>query len=473
MENIQLKGIKCAYGDRTILDNVNISIDEGMFVLVCGPTGSGKSTLLKHLKKQLGDRAAFVSQNPDNGIVCDRVYAELEFNLKQLGVEEHLIKARVAECAGYFGISRWLQREVSTLSGGEKQILNIASAMTVGPEILLLDEPTAMLDPVMTDRIIDMLLKLNREYGITIVISEHKPESLYGNADRVIYVSDRTAVGMDRDDMAKRLIKDERTRGFLPTAARLLGNEDYIPYTVAQAKQLLSKKSIELSGMEKETKEQPAVREAACTGAVDKKALRAAEEVLSLRDVYFAYEKTQPVLKGISFDVKAGEVVTLMGENGCGKSSAALVAAGAKRPYSGKVKRESCAMLFQDVLLHFTKDSYDGRHPYDLSAGERQKLALSLVLGRKPRLLILDEPSKGLDPWEKKSFMKEIMALSDEGIGILIITHDIELAYEYSDRIMLMHDGVIAEEGAPEEFCRDNLFYTPPIKKIMGGGVCL
>lgn len=458
------------YGEREILQDVSLDIEEGEFVLVCGPTGGGKSTLLSDMKKRLGMRAAFAMQNPDISLVCDRVDAELRFNLLCKGETNNLVRRRVAECAGYFGISRLLKESVSNLSGGEKQIVNLASAMTANPSVLILDEPTAMLDPIMTDRILDMVMKLNREYGITVVMSEHKPESLFEKADKVIFVEGGTVLVRNRDEMAGKLLEQEDTRGYLPAAARMLAAySTQIPYTVAAGRRIVS-------GLNDSVKQ-------ALTDAYVGQPKRhpGSQTVLEVNHVSFAYEKNKRILEDVNLTVNEGEIISILGENGCGKSTLAKIICGVLPPYNGsviingkKVKGagDGVGMLCQDVSLHFTKDLYDewdefrGRHPYDLSGGEKQKLALRLVLKKNPQVLVLDEPTKGLDPNEKKAFMKKIKELADNHMAILIITHDVELAKE-GDRMLLMHGGEIAFFEESKSFCENNIFYTTPAVKIL------
>lgn len=449
-----------------------IKIGAGELVYVCGPTGGGKTTLLKRMQGLLGERAGLVMQNPDSQIVNDRVYDELAFGLANQGKSGDEVRRRIAETAGYFGISRWINRDTASLSGGEKQLLAIASVMAMAPDVLLLDEPTAMLDPVTSDRVIDLVRRMNREYGITVVIAEHRPDRLFADADRIIWVDGEELYCEAPAKMAAFLAADAKKRAFLPAAAKLFADKIPLPLTVREAKGLYG-------GTEKGA------------GAADvcvsdgEPAADAADacDVLKIKNLTFGYVRNlSPVLSGVNLTVKSGEIFALCGENGSGKTTLALLAAGALKPYSGSVKidghrvktaGQDSAMLFQDVTCHFTSDEgvgrFDGRHPYDLSGGEQQLLALEIVLAKKPKLLILDEPTKGLDASEKERFALRLSELKESGMAILLVTHDIEFAADSADKMALLFAGELAFTGTPEEFCGGNIFYTTAKARIYGG----
>lgn len=443
-----------------------IKIGAGELVYVCGPTGGGKTTLLKRMRGLLGDRAGLVMQNPDSQIVNDRVYDELAFGLANQGKNSDEVRRRVAETAGYFGISRWINRDTASLSGGEKQLLAIASVMAMAPDVLLLDEPTAMLDPVTSDRVIDLVRRMNREYGITVVMAEHRPDRFFADADRIIWVDGEELYCEAPADMAAFLAAAAKKRAFLPAAAKLFADKVPLPLTVREAKRFYA-------GTEK--KEDVAFEPAEY--AAD------ACDILKIKNLTFGYVRNlSPVLSGVNLTVKSGEIFALCGENGSGKTTLALLAAGALKPYSGSVKidghrvktaGQDSAMLFQDVTCHFTSDEgvgrFAGRHPYDLSGGEQQLLALEIVLAKKPKLLILDEPTKGLDASEKERFALRLSELKESGMAILLVTHDIEFAADSADKMALLFAGELAFTGTPEEFCGGNIFYTTAKARIYGG----
>lgn len=447
-----------------------INIGAGELVYVCGPTGGGKTTLLKRIQKLMGSRAGLVMQNPDSQIVNDRVYDELAFGLANQGKSRDEVRRRIAETAGYFGISRWIDRDTASLSGGEKQLLAIASVMAMAPEVLLLDEPTAMLDPVMADRVIDLVRSMNRELGITVIIAEHRPDRLFADANLIIWVDGENISSGSPADMAAYLAENAERRAFLPAAAKIFADRNPIPLTVREAKQIYAE-----TGQKAEA---AGAYEAVASAAVTPEA----EDILVIKNLTFGYDRNlPPVLSGVELTVKSGEIFCLCGENGSGKTTLAQLAAGALKPYSGSVKidgqrvkkaGQDSAMLFQDVTCHFISDEgtgrFAGRHPYDLSGGEQQLLALELVLAKKPKLLILDEPTKGLDASEKERFALRLSELKESGMAILLVTHDIEFAAESADRMALLFAGELAFTGSPEEFCGGNIFYTTARARIYG-----
>lgn len=445
-----------------------INIKAGELAYICGPTGGGKTTLLKRMQKLLGSRAGLVMQNPDSQIVNDRVYDELAFGLANQGKNRGEVRRRVAETAGYFGISKWIARDTASLSGGEKQLLTIASVMAMAPDVLLLDEPTAMLDPVMADRVIDLVRSMNRELGITVVIAEHRPDRLFADADRIIWADGENIRCMPPQEAALYLAADSQMKAFLPSPAKIFSDENPVPLTVREAKQIYASKGAKAY--------EERVKSAQLSSD--------APNMLEIRNLTFSYVKNlTPVLSDVNLTVKSGEIFSLCGENGSGKTTLALLAAGSLKPYSGSVKidghrvkraGQDSAMLFQDVTCHFTSDEgtgrFAGRHPYDLSGGEQQLLALEIVLAKNPRLLILDEPTKGLDVSEKERLAKRLSELKAVGMAVLLVTHDIEFAAETADKMALLFAGELAFIGTPEEFCNGNIFYTTARARIYGRG---
>lgn len=445
-----------------------INIKAGELAYICGPTGGGKTTLLKRMQKLLGSRSGLVMQNPDSQIVNDRVYDELAFGPANQGKSRGEVRRRVAETAGYFGISKWIARDTASLSGGEKQLLTIASVMAMAPDVLLLDEPTAMLDPVMADRVIDLVRSMNRELGITVVIAEHRPDRLFADADRIIWADGKNIRCMPPKEAALYLAADSQMKAFLPSPAKIFSDENPVPLTVREAKQIYASKGAKAY--------EERVKSAQLSSD--------APNMLEIRNLTFSYVKNLlPVLADVNLTVKSGEIFSLCGENGSGKTTLALLAAGSLKPYSGSVKidghrvkraGQDSAMLFQDVTCHFTSDEgtgrFAGRHPYDLSGGEQQLLALEIVLAKNPRLLILDEPTKGLDASEKERLAKRLSELKAGGMAVLLVTHDIEFAAETADKMALLFAGELAFIGTPEEFCNGNIFYTTARARIYGRG---
>lgn len=440
MENIHIEDIRY----KEILKGGNVDIAQGEFVLVCGRTGSGKTTLLRLIKDMVGSDAGYVMQNPDNQIVCDKVYTELEF----AAGDGRAVSARIAETASYFGISGMFDRDMDKLSGGEKQILNIACAMVGSPHMLILDEACSMLDPVMADRVTDLVRNLNREYGITVIMAEHRTDRVFSYADKVIMIDDGIVICDRMENMALRMRDTSGWSGFLPQVAGIVQSQQPM-LTRAQAVKAIN------SGVAKLL---PAAQR-------DRSARADAAPILRMKNVSFGYDKKNGlIIDGLNLEINGGSIVSLLGTNGCGKTTLALLACGMLKPYSGRVsvngRNKNIGMLFQDVTLHFTEDDHNGVHPYDLSGGEKQLAALELVLAGEPEALILDEPTKGLDHYEKEKIADRLLKLREDGCALLLITHDVEFAAELSDRMLLMSHGSIVCDKTPDEFCAENIFYT-------------
>lgn len=501
------------------LSEIDLSIERGEFITLMGATGSGKSTLLRLFKPELrqngvlegtltyavktdeGDRdvaldeeiihprvVGYVAQNPEEQIVTDKVWHELAFTLENLGMRQQDIARRVAEIASYFGIDRWMERDTATLSGGEKQLLNLAAVMIADPELLLLDEPTAQLDPIAATRFIETVYRLNRETGVTVLLCEHRCEELFPLSDRIVILDGGRVMFDDTPRKVAQMIgKDDQYSAFLPTAARLyhaLDGRGELPLSVREGQRFV----------EHLTKKEPASDYAEPT---------VTEEALTLKNIRFRYERRgADILHDLDLTVYRGEVFALLGANGAGKSTAAAVAAGLRKPYAGTVKlfgkslkdykngtlyKENLSLLPQDAESVFLCETvgeelkdcdtvmqnlpfdlsplYD-RHPYDISGGERQLVALAKSLSTKPRLLIMDEPSKGLDANRKALLLEVIRRLQHDGVTILLITHDVEFAALCADRCALFAQGRIAAVDRTDRFMTDNRFYTTAASRI-------
>ena len=506
---------------------LSFSVEEGQLVALTGATGSGKSTLLRLLKRELAPRgerrgvirlggadmeslppreAAFsvgyVLQRAEEQIVTDKVWHELCFGLENMGLPREEIARRVAETASYFGIESWYELPVCQLSGGQKQLLNLAAVMAMQPRLLLLDEPTAQLDPIAAADLIATIHRLNRDMGLTVLVIEHRLEELLPLCHRVIALREGQLLACDAPARAAALMaSDSRLAESLPSAARLhhlLGLTGDHPLSVSQGRQLVQR-LVDAAPPQTAGAEAGAAASPAAAGG-------AFPPALELSQVYFRYERTAPdVLRGASLRAAQGEILCLLGGNGSGKSTLLGAAAGLRRVQHGQVRifgkkpsqykgqslyRECVALLPQDVETLFLCDTvgeelartgaaaadlpFDlppllNRHPYDLSGGEKQLLALAMVLAQKPRLLLMDEPTKGLDAHTKKQYADILKTLRAQGTAIVIVTHDTAFAARCADRCLLLFRGQVVAEDVPGAFFGTNLFYTTPISRMTRG----
>ncbi len=513
VENLTFTYPNCA---APAIENVSLTVERGEFLALCGPTGCGKSTLLRLLKRELAplgeltgtilvdgspqgaltDREAaarigYVMQRPEHQIVTDKVWHELAFGLENLGLPQAEIARRVAEMAAYFGVEGWFEKEVSTLSGGQKQLLNLTAVMVMQPEILILDEPTAQLDPIAASDFIATVRKINRELGLTVIITEHRLEEVIPLCDRLLVLDKGRVADCDVPRAAVARMADRKELlPFVPAASRLyhaVRARGDCPLDVREGRAFIEGRC-----------------KAPCALAVPELPPPAAP-ALAFRDVYFRYDRKAPdVLSGMSFTVGEGEICCILGGNGSGKSTALSIASGLRRPYAGEVRvfgkrlreyrnqalyRNCLTLLPQDVQTVFLCNTVReelrdcgempelpidlaplmDKHPYDLSGGEQQLLALCKTLATKPRLLLLDEPTKGVDASAKERLIALFKDLRAQGMTLLIVTHDVELAAECADRCAFMFRGQIVSEGSPRAFFSRSSFYTTAVSRMTRG----
>ena len=521
MAHFEIRDLTFSYAaakGRHSLENVSLSIEQGEFLVLCGASGSGKSTLLRQLKtvltpggkrqgeilfhgvplSQVSDRdqaskIGFVMQNPDDQIVTDKVWHELAFGLESLGCDQKTMRSRVAEMACYFGIQDWFHRDVATLSGGQKQLLNLASIMAMQPEVLILDEPTSQLDPIAASDFLNTVRKINTELGTTVLITEHRLEDIFPYADRAVVMDGGKILADDTPSRVGQLLFSQNHPMFtaMPTPVRVYygaGCSGDSPLTVRQGRSWLSR----------EFPETPANRTVPAPALPEE----VKNPALVLKELWFRYEKDSPdILRGVSAQVPAGSLYAILGGNGAGKSTTLKAISGICRPYRGKVTLfgkpmdkyktaelfQGClAMLPQDPkslfvkktvreeLAEMTKDAsaiseiarlcqIEGlldSHPYDLSGGEQQRAALAKVLLTKPRLLLLDEPTKGIDCFFKETFAKILADLKAQGITVVMVSHDVEFCARYADVVAMFFDGQILTADTPRRFFGANSFYT-------------
>ncbi len=524
MEVLKFENFSFSYpnGAKKALANINLTIEAGDFVVVCGASGCGKTTLLRCLKPMLSPHGAregqilfdgeniaalshreesekigFVLQNPDAQIVTDKVWHELAFGLENLGIPSLEIQARVAEMASFFGIQRWFHQSVEELSGGQKQLLNLASVMVMQPQILILDEPTAQLDPIAAEEFLQVLEKINRETGTTIVLSEHRLEESIPLANKMVVLEEGRLVASGTPcEVGASLRKQNHIMAkSLPTAMRVYGaveQANEFPVSVCQGRAWLSSYVA-----------QHAVQK---TGAPSLKTQEASLPVLTLSDVYYRYTgKQQDILRGLSLQIPRGTLYGLLGGNGVGKTTLLSLICGSRRIKRGKIKTD-CKRIrllpqnpqtlfvqktveldlkeMQKDLALSDKEKADKlrqvitlcrlemlleRHPYDLSGGEQQRAALAKVLLTSPDLLLLDEPTKGMDADFKQEFAQILHALTAGGTTILMVSHDVEFCARYADLCGLMFDGAIVHGGAPRTFFAGKRFYATAATRMARG----
>ena len=526
MAHIEIRNLTFSYpssGKKTLSD-VNLTVQRGEYVVLCGKSGSGKTTLLRHLKTVLAphgkrdgeilingkpleqmsqrDQAAkvgFVMQNPDDQIVTDKVWHELAFGLESLGCDQKTMRARVAEMACYFGIQDWFHRDVACLSGGQKQLLNLASIMAMQPEILILDEPTSQLDPIAASDFLNTLRKINAELGTTILITEHRVEDIFPYADRAVVMDDGKIIANDTPRNTGKRLWEEKSDMFsaMPTPVRVFygaGGEGECPLTVREGRNWLS-------GVFPEPPELTELPAQPQNEEIENAAL-------SLKELWFRYEKDgRDILRGVSAEVEKGSLHAIVGGNGAGKSTTLKAICGICRPYRGKVRvlgkpvekyksaelfHGCLAMLPQDPksmfvkktiredLEEMTQDAKTIRetaevcqivhllesHPYDLSGGEQQRAALAKVLLTRPRILLLDEPTKGIDSFFKETFASILTELKKQGITIVMVSHDVEFCAKYADKVSMFFDGQILTTDTPRRFFGANSFYTTAANRM-------
>ena len=528
MEILTLKNLSFLYpeSDRKAIENISLSVREGEFIVICGRSGCGKTTLLRLLKNELapvGKREGeilfcgkamdevdartsarcigFVAQNPESQTVTDKVWHELAFGMENLGYGADEMRLRAGELANYFGINGWLHSDTATLSGGQKQLLALASVMALSPKVLFLDEPTSQLDPIAASGFISTLQKINRELGMTVILSEHRLEEVFPTADRAVVMHEGKIVCSDTPQRVCELLGNDPISAGFPSAARIfsgLEGRGKCPLTVREGREFLS--SFEKKSLPIEEKSRPD------------------EVAFSMKNVWQRYERNSPdILKGADIEVLRGEIFSLLGGNGSGKTTLISVIAGVEKAYRGKITilgknikkygaelhRGTIAMLPQDVSTVFIKntvrdDLFDicravgcgkndaekkiadicaelsitevlSRHPYDLSGGEGQRAALAKILLTEPKILLLDEPTKGIDAFAKQTLMAILRRLSEGGVTVLIVTHDTEFAAEISGRCAMLFDGKVISPSCPQRFFGKNNFYTTSASRISRG----
>ena len=535
METFAIRNLNFTYsGAKTpALIDVNLTLNRGELVVLCGKSGCGKTTLLRNLKtvltpygqrsgevcfdgraletvsqREQAGRIGYVLQNPDNQLVTDKVWHELAFGLENLGLDTKTIRVRVAEMASYFGIQTWFEKNVNELSGGQKQILNLAAVMVMQPDVLVLDEPTSQLDPIAAGEFLDTVRKVNREIGTTVIMTEHRLDEILPLANRAVVMDEGKIIIDDIPANVGAILAQMEHHMFEGMPAPLqayamvyshgYGRDLPCPVDVKEGREWLSD-LFEAS--------MPTCREIL---AVDEPDHQGETPIVELSDVWYRYARDdKDVIKGLSMKVFSGEIFCIVGGNGTGKTTALSLISGLKQPVRGKVhlsleswkqrktKQRGEGMVgvlpqnaqaifvektigadLMEVLVgrNLPEDEKNERvqeiaqlveiehlleaHPYDVSGGEQQRAALAKILLLNPKIILLDEPTKGLDNHFKNKLAEILRRCTENGATVIMVSHDIEFCGKYADRCAMFFDGAISTTNAPRKFFSGNSFYT-------------
>ena len=559
------------------LDSINLEINYGDFVLLCGPSGCGKTTLLTNLKKELmpaGRRTGevrfngiripelddissacdigYLFQNPDSQIVTDTVIQEIAFPLENIGLPTEEIRNRISEIVAFFGINDILHKNVNELSGGQKQLVNLCSLLVLRPEVLLLDEPMSQLDPIASYEFLSIVRRLNEEFSITVIMSEHKADSIFPFIDKAVFLKDGKIEFVDNaHKICSDVIDDEIFENYLPVVTKIYNalSVKYpsliklnTPLSIREGRRCLNEIHDDLikisdgdgnsgnlshSHLSTTSKKYHSNEK---TGIMDKLSLRKNNALIQMKGIYFAYEKENLILKNVDFDLNKGEFVSLIGGNGVGKSTFLQLLVGILKPIKGKVRYKKgikLAYVHQNPMIHFSKDNvreeflesilesslfngngidfkkedYDNllklnyeefigsellnrlefdsiefkfkelieffdicdlidKHPYDCSGGEQQKIVIVKALLQNADVLVLDEPTKGLDPISSKALAEILNSLRDNGLTILMTSHDLDFVANNCRRCLMLFDKGIQIDDDPKVIFAENNFYT-------------
>ena len=537
MEKIRVSDLTFQYplAETPALRGVNLTVNEADFVVLCGKSGCGKSTLLRQMKSSLapyGEKTGqvfyegipveeldpqrdaseigFVLQNPESQIVTDKVWHELAFGLENLGYKREVITRRVAEMASYFGINSWFRKEVAALSGGQKQMLNLASVMAMQPRVLILDEPASQLDPIAAADFLNTVYRINQDIGTTVIISEHRLETVFPMANRAVVLDKGEVLAEDTPSGVGRILSEGPHPMYygMPSVMRVFSErtakDSPLPLTIRDGRLLLERI---MEGKPAATEEdfiEPPHKKEKTGPQAEKK-----EPAVRTKDVYFRYERAaEPVIRGLDLEIQKGELYCLLGGNGSGKTTTLKLMAGLLRPQRGKITlRDNIrrALVPQDPQALFTEITAEEEilegmaemgeghelndsekidrvnrllalmeiehlrkaNPYDLSGGEQQRLAIAKVMAYGPDLLLLDEPTKGLDPFFKRTLGGILQKLTADGTTIFMVSHDIDFCAMYGDTCAMFFDGSITSYGPPAEFFRGNSYYTTSANQLV------
>ena len=478
-----------------VLDTIHLEIEPGEFLVICGKSGCGKTTLLRHLKKSLmpnGHRQGniyyqgqeietlenketeigYVFQNPSDQIVMDQVFHEIAFGLENQGMELAMMKRRVAEIANYFNLQDILYQKIQTLSGGQKQMVNLAAIMAMNPKVILLDEPTAQLDPIHAMSFIKMLKQLHDDFGITVILVEHQLELVVEHASRLLVMDNGSILHLGKsEEVIKQIVEDQTLAMMLPDYMKLYYQTGIVPKSIKEAKKLLQQIA------KIQVKPSPTLEK---------------QPLMEMKNISFAYQ--HEVLKHFNLTIYQHDFLMLVGANGCGKTTVLKCLAGLCN-YQGKITYPKKDIVIgyvpQDPTTLFTQDTVEKelltickqhekvndmlkqmqlvtkkkRHPYDLSGGQKQLLALAKILLLQPEILLLDEPTKGIDAIAKETLGKLLQTIS-QTTAIICVSHDLEFVAKYSKRAAMLFNGQSIGHSDTRSFFKGNLFYTTVMHKV-------
>lgn len=513
------------------LQGIDLRVESGEFVVLCGESGCGKSTLIRHFKSALtphgtrsggvfyhgvpleqvdlrtqAEKIGYVMQSPQQQLVTDKVWHEMAFGPENLGLELPEMHLRVAEMASYFGLQSWFDRQVWELSGGEQQMLNLASVMAMHPEVLVLDEPTSQLDPMAAAEFLHTLQRLNQQLGLAVVLVEHRLDEVFPMADRVVVLEKGTVLWNDTPRRVGQSMAHHSLSVCCPAPMQIatrVGGAGECPMTVKEGRNWLEQ--------HRDRIQTPAAEPGVATPA--------GELAMEAREVWFRYDRHgADVLRGLNMRVPRGQIYALMGDNGGGKTTALSLFSGQHRPYRGSVQvlgkklkdykgkdlyQQLMGVLPQNPQTLFVQDTVEGdlrellmelplsteereeklaqvvaltrlegllgQHPYDLSGGEQQRAALAKVLLLEPEILLLDEPTKGLDGCYKQTLAKILRGLTDQGKTVVMVSHDVEFCACYADVCGLLFRGQLVSEQPARTFFQGNHFYTTAANQMARG----
>ncbi|WP_040306642.1 ABC transporter ATP-binding protein [Caloramator australicus] len=519
MEMIKIKDLTYYYPEtsRPALENINLTINEGDFVLIVGPSGCGKSTILRAInglipnfyggkikgevlvknknikdisKKELFKTVGFIFQDPEKQSVYNTIEREIAFGMENLNMDITRMKKNIAEVSNLFNLDFIKEKSINNISGGERQKVEIASVVAMDPEVILLDEPTSQLDPISADEILNAINKLNKDMGKTIILVEQRLDKSFDMADKILIMQNgRITNEIGKDEINIYIDKIN----FLPKVSIIFKEAGFkaVPLNIKEAKKIIANKNV------------PNKRDSNIKSFKD--------EILKVEDLYFEYSPNRPILKNINFNLHKGEVLGIMGHNGAGKTTLSKILVGLIKKFKGKIilngkeierlndveRVKSIGYLAQNPTLYFGRDtvfdevSYSLRNigdfdrekliellkkfdlygimdknPRDLSGGQKQRLAIACTVVTKPDILILDEPTRGIDIYHKieiGNFIKEYASL---GKSVIIITHDSDFVGDFCDSTMIMHQGEIVAHGKTLDILYDAIYYSPQISRI-------